>query len=46
LERKDWDIQSTLIEKIVEEISKTEGSQQELAQRLGIDYRSQSIDGK
>ncbi|PLW48616.1 hypothetical protein PCASD_03389 [Puccinia coronata f. sp. avenae] len=42
LERKDWDIQAKLIERIAEEISKTEESQKELAQQLGISYTSQS----
>jgi Trp operon repressor len=45
LERKDRDIQAKLIERIAEEISKTEESQKELVQQLGISYTSQSTNG-
>jgi hypothetical protein len=45
LEQRDWDIQASVINRIIEEISHTENCQRELAEELGFLYEIDSTDG-
>ncbi|KAH9440426.1 hypothetical protein Pst134EB_031038 [Puccinia striiformis f. sp. tritici] len=44
LDARDWDIQADLINRIIEEIGRTEGCQRELSEQLGILYNGENAD--
>ncbi|KAI7934989.1 hypothetical protein MJO29_016252 [Puccinia striiformis f. sp. tritici] len=44
LDVRDWDIQADLINRIIEEIGRTEGCQRELSEQLGILYNGENAD--